>query len=272
MFEQFLFWLGVAIQVSGDRQSHLVLCLHDIALRHFTPELTWVFSYKYVSPQRESSMMSQREDIHDQATRQDDIIDSILEDFNQFNQPIIVVYNHGHEDNVIKQESKDKYGTYILLYQTGDVLQDIRSQLNRLKCNSAWNARAKFVVAIMQAADSPPQNRAQVETENKEIFAEFWKHNIVEVTLLQSAHSFEGNVPVNRGSPAIEVYTWFPYSASGHCAKVTDVVLLDTWVTKNNTGHFLCNNNLFPTKIPKYLPGCPIRISTFESEPAVMYP
>jgi hypothetical protein len=218
-------------------------------------------------------MVSQSEDIHSQVTIQDDIPDSILKYLNEFNQPILVICNHEYDDNVIKQESEDKYGSYILLHQTGDVLQDIRSQLIRLKSNSAWNARAQFVVAIMHPVGSSPQNRAKVKTENAQIFAEFWRHNVVEVILLQSVHFFEENVPVNRGTPTIEVYTWFPYFPSGQCAQTTDGVLLDMWVTKKDgVGYFLHNVSLFPPKIPRYLPGCPIRISTFEFEPVVMYP
>jgi hypothetical protein len=119
---------------------------------------------------------------------------------------------------------------------------------------------------------SPAQKRAEVEKANAQIFAEFWLHNVVDVVLVQSTNFFEKSVPVDRGTPTLEVYTWFPYSPSGQCGQVSHGVLLDIWVTKNGVGNFLHNISLFPPKIPKYLPGCRIRISTFESEPVVMYP
>jgi hypothetical protein len=120
---------------------------------------------------------------------------------------------------------------------------------------------------------SPPQNRTDVETEMAQVFAEFWKHNVVKVVvLLQVIQLCDESIPDINETPTYEAYTCFPYS-SERCTQVTSGVLLDIWVTnKDNVGRFLHNTSLFPPKIPKYLPGCPIKISTFESEPAVMYP
>ena len=121
----------------------------------------------------------------------------------------------------------------------------------------------------MQPVGLPTQNRTIPETQLVQVFAEFWKYNVIDViVLLQSAKLLH-----NRETPTIEVYTWFPYSESGRCAQVIEFVLLDVWITnQDGVGNFLHNASLFPPKIPKYFPGCPFRISTFESEPFVMYP
>jgi hypothetical protein len=78
VFEQFVFWLGVVVQVSGDGQSQLVQCLLNIAFMHFSPEFTWIVSYQSVkNAQRGSTMLSQSEDVYSQVTTEDNIPDSI---------------------------------------------------------------------------------------------------------------------------------------------------------------------------------------------------
>lgn len=232
VFWKFLFGLGVMVQVSGERQSHLVQCLHDIVLRQFTSELTCVVSYQiHESPEIESK---------------------ILKDLNELNQPLLVVCNYEYDDHIIKPESGDKYGSYVLIHQSEDVLQDIRSQFIRLKSNSAWNSRALFVVVIMESVGLPPQNQEKVEKENAQVFAETWKHNVFEVIMLRSTRLSDENVRVDRGTPTVDVYTYFPYSSSGRCGQATDCVLLDTWVTtKDGVGHFLRNVSLFPPQNPR---------------------
>jgi len=270
IFEHFIIFFILMMHVSGDGQSHLGQCLQNIILRHFTSELPCVVSYQ--SPKntlKKTSFMLQSEDIHILTARQDGIPDSILRDLNEAFERILIVCNHEYENNVMIEDSKDKHGSYILFHQNGNIIQDIRGQLIRLKSNSAWNARAYFVVIIMQPGGLPSNNRTIPETQIVQVFAEFWKYNVIDViVLLQSTKLLH-----SRETPIIEVYTWFPYSETGRCAQVIDCVLLDVWITnKDGVGNFLHNASLFPPKIPKYFPGCPFRVSTFESEPFVMYP
>jgi len=270
IFEHFIILFILVIHVSGDRQNHLGLCLHNIIRRHFTSEKSCVVSYQNPKDAlKKTSFMLQSEDINILIAREDSIPDSILGDLNEAFGKILIVHNHECENNVMIEESKDKHGSYILFHLNGNVIQDIRGQLIRLKSNSAWNARAYFVVIITQPGGLPSQNRTILETQMVQVFAEFWKYNVIDViVLLQSTKLLR-----SRETPAIEVYTWFPYSETGRCAQVIDCVLLDVWITnQDGVGNFLHNAFLFPPKIPKYFLGCPFRVSTFESEPFVMYP
>lgn len=269
ILEHFITFFTLVMHVSGDGQNHLGQCLHNIILRHFTSEMPCVFSFQ--SPKdtlKKTSFMLQSEDIHILIDREDGIPDSILRDLNEAFEKILVFCNHEYENNVMIEESKDKHGSYILFHQNGNVIQDIRGQLIRLKSNSAWNARAYFVVIIMQPGGLPSQNRTIAEAQMVQVFAEFWKYNVIDViVLLQSTKLFH-----SRKTSTIEVYTWFPYSETGRCAHVIDYVLLDVWTTnQDGVGNFIHNSSLFPPKIPKYFPGCPFRVSTFVSEPFVMY-
>jgi len=270
IFEKFIIFFTLVTHVSGDGQKHLGHCLHNIILRHFTSELPCVVSLQ--SPKdtlEKTSFMFQSENIHILIATEDGIPDSILRDLNEAFKKSIIVYNHEYENDAMIEDSKIKHESYILFHQNGNVIQDIRGQLIRLKSNSAWNARAYFVVIIMQSGGLPLQNRTISETQMVQVFAEFWKYNAIDViVLLQSTKLLH-----SRETPTIEVYTWFPYSEIGRCAQVIDCVLLDVWITnQDGVGNFLHNASLFPPKIPKYFPGCPFRVSTFESDPFVMYP
>jgi hypothetical protein len=205
--------------------------------------------------------------MHILLAREDDIADSILRDLNDVSEKVLVVCNHECDNNVIKEESKDKHGSYILFHQNGDVIQDIRGQLIRLQSNSAWNPRAYFVVIALGPGGLPSQKRGIPETQIVQVFAEFWKYNVIDVIVLLQSTKLH-----SRETPTIEAYSWFPYSESGRCAQVIACVLLDVWITnKDGVGNFLHNVSLFPPKIPKFLSGCPLRVSIFESEPFVMY-
>jgi len=270
IFEHFIIFFNLVMHVAGDGQNHLGHCLQNIILRHFTTELPCVVSYQSPTDTvKTTSFMLQSENINIPTAIEDGIPDPILRDLNEAFKKILIFCNHECENNVMIEESKDKHGSYILFHQNGNVIQEIRVQLIRLKSNSAWNARAYFVVVIMQPGGLPSQDRTIPETLMVQVFAEFWKYNIIDViVLLQSTKLLHG-----RETPITEVYTWFPYSETGRCAQVIDCVLLDVWITnQDGVGNFLYNASLFPPKIPKYFPGCPFRVSTFESEPFVMYP
>jgi hypothetical protein len=66
----------------------------------------------------------------------------------------------------------------------------------------------------------------------------------------------------------LNLYTWFPFKV-GRCGEIQDVVLLDEWLFVNN-GTFSENAHLYPSKIPKNLMGCPIKIGTAGIDPYVI--
>jgi hypothetical protein len=146
-----------------------------------------------------------------------------------------------------------KHDSYALIVKEVQfAVQDIRFQMTRLKSNTDWNPRAKYVVMIMQ------WGMTANETIITDILSELWHSNVVNAIVLSRKAS----------GKEIDVHTWFPYHPQGRCGDVRDAILLDSWTEdEGKRGRFLHNKPLFPEKIPHDMYGCPFAVSTFEYEP-----
>ena len=148
-----------------------------------------------------------------------------------------------------------KYEYYILVStcpDPHDVMDEIATQMQRIKYHNSWNPRAKFLILATQQQQNNTNFAADV-------LAVVWRFKVASAILV---------VTSTRGF-TLDIYTWFPYSVPGRCANIKDSTFLDQWLYENGTERFLYNKPLFPKKIPHDFHGCPLRISTFEYPPFI---
>lgn len=182
--------------------------------------------------------------------------------------PIVVIHP---TDKIIKQKqtgsdrsTDDIHSSYVIVNTHYKDLQDqmvnnLRRQVQQLETFPAWNSRAKFVITLLT------QEMIDARQVAKDILQELWQWQIINAVVLLPASTTHSN------ESTVLIYTWFPYQPpSGVCAKLRDVVHINSWILNKQGGRFLQNSVLYPKKVPHDLKGCPIRASTFEFYPFVI--
>ncbi|KAJ9598050.1 hypothetical protein L9F63_026846 [Diploptera punctata] len=147
----------------------------------------------------------------------------------------------------IKSESLHKANGFIFLLDSDEHLSNL---LQELKSHSAWNSRARFVVAVAGYTKLDLQIIPR-------ILNEFYKRSVINVIVL--FQKYDTNV--------ILVNIWFPFTSNRCRGDINDTTVIDQWVD----GKFSNNFSLFPDKL-KNFHGCNLNVSTFSHPPFVMPP
>ncbi|PSN45722.1 Ionotropic receptor 208 [Blattella germanica] len=250
-------------------QNELTRCLHNIAMKEFPQEKPLVFSYLWSRYAEEETVSQFSEILMDvrYSIHFEDFLPTLLEVFNELNQSIVVVNN---DYNITKSEGPSSfYGGYVILHYVQD---DIKLQLVKLVSDSRWNPRANYIVVLIGNIKS----NLHKYNVTQNIFSEFWKHNIIQVVVLINinlySRKYEREDEDKIATNVFELYTWYPYKFPGQCAQSYDPILIDRWTTNKSYANFTENRPIFSNKLTRYLNGCHLRISTFESEPVAMCP
>lgn len=257
--------LCMFMQTSDQVQGHVIKCLVEISLRHFTSTYALVVSYNSPQLQEDRSAVSRKQSYNRKNTfyLETDFVDKLLHDLQESEKWSLLVYEYMTMMN--ENMPQNKHGSYIIISMQHHhlmVVQDISAQVKKLRNEWDWNPRAKFVISVTNAQESSTKHLAAG------IFAELWKWRIINAIVLSLAL---GPYNTTNTLPDVEVYTWLPYHPPGRCCNIRDAAVLDRWVTdERGNGNFLHNTSLFPEKVPKDLQGCPIIASVFELQPAVM--
>lgn len=174
---------------------------------------------------------------------------------------IIVSYPTGelmkHDDT----KYDDKHGSYVLTTAylcrgRYEALLDVREQIQRLASYSAWNPRCRFVLILVEQG-----NNCDTKETVEELLNELWKWKIINILIL-----------VKENSDSLNIYSWFPYEPpSGVCGQMMESVLLDTWVSNDNSGFLEGNTPLFQEKIPNKMNGCPLRVQVAHFPPYIIF-
>jgi hypothetical protein len=138
----------------------------------------------------------------------------------------------------------------------------ITSPLQALHDPGLLSNKSLFLIVVCFKVSQPPHDFAL------RIFEDLWhSFKIIDVTLVipyfNTANSFTSAL---RGvqiscTQSFELYTLYPFVASGWCAKASRVDVIDKWLVENSKG-FLKNTNLFPNKIFRNSMGCTLKVAT----------
>lgn len=123
------------------------------------------------------------------------------------------------------------------------------------KALASWNAAAHVLLVIYN-----PYDERELRSGQKEALAVFLRYNMLNIKIL----TFRPNARI------LDVVTWFPFDKQNCAYDVTDLVPIGR--CDYNATHF--DFVEFPVNkpvIPKYIPGCKLRISTSIQEPYVYY-
>ncbi|PNF33401.1 hypothetical protein B7P43_G04162 [Cryptotermes secundus] len=183
----------------------------------------------------------------------------------------VVISNVFTDYDPTEWNSNHKPESYLLLTPSScnhesDIVQSVRSQLKRLSSYPEWNARARFVVTVLNISF-----KYNAEEVSQRILVELWKrkiHNaIVLIPLTNTSQSQDATGTRRRPDghimevPALGIYTWFPYRVPNRCSVVDEAVLLDVWIMEGE-GNFVRNLFFFPKKKIDNFHGCELRVAT----------
>jgi hypothetical protein len=188
----------------------------------------------------------------------------------------IAVHDTGKTNSLLMTNNENDLN-YILLLDFKKGIPGFRKQVHQLMNVTHRNSRNLFVVAVINdlMVGAGILQERELATE---ILTVLWQHRIVNaIVLVEGATENESNVRNGFTAPTndvtLQIYTWFPYDKC-RCegeGSVVESVLLDQW-TRAEDQHFLLRANLFPSKVPTNLHGCPVTISTAPHEPFVLPP
>jgi len=150
------------------------------------------------------------------------------------------------------------------------VTEIITSQLQALQDAGLLNNKSLFLIVICSRASQPPHDFAL------RIFEDLWhSFKIIDVTLVISyfntAKTYTSVLPgvQNSWTESFDLYTWYPFLASGRCGNVSRVDVIDKWLVENSQG-FLKSTNLFPNKISGNSIGCTVKVATRVLPPIIV--
>ncbi|PSN35821.1 Ionotropic receptor 209 [Blattella germanica] len=235
----------------GEISVAYISCIRDIAIRYFIQDGTLVISTD--------------DDNHIEVDEIRELHHIVKEFHNLFIWPIQLF---SQEQNEHERYPRHQHGSYILLYQTSDLLK-IKQRLLQLRKSYAWNPRAKFLLVFLNEWIDEYELQECV----KQVFSVLWNLNAIDVCALVS---FSESTAMNkyRSTYVFYVYTWFPYDLRNRLTEYDQIRQIKRWKlnTKIDSLLFFYNTSIYPQKIPDNFDGYPIRVSTFEYEPFIMFP
>jgi hypothetical protein len=164
----------------------------------------------------------------------------------------------------------DQHGSYVLTVslQFSDeegVLCDVREQMQILQSLSAWNPRARFV--IMMTGQGVEDHQQQMIKALLKDLSDIEVLNVIILIKLSEHSSYR----YTNNLSDIHVFTWFPFTQpSGYCRTLSRPIVIDAWMSDSH--RFFLDKDLFESKVPENLGLCPLRISTSQFTPFVIFP
>ena len=244
-------------------QLNTVLCVWTVAQRHFAPARTLVVSMPRTAPEVALRPLS------DPLPQRDDLqtVSILLGKLHEGTRWPIELFRPSGD---ITADRSVLHHSYILFVRKGEgssLNETIENQVENLKYSTSWNPRGRFLVVVTESSNEPGHLLAT------HICSILWHVagilNVVVLTPNKLPYNPLHVMSTTRSSAdRLNLYTWFPFKL-GVCGEVHDVILLDEWVFQNNFT-FSHNADLYPTKVPNDLMGCPIKVGTVGLDPYVI--
>jgi len=162
-----------------------------------------------------------------------------------------------------------KPGAVIILLNECDTNNEGLLRLTALSVRESWNQRARYIIisTIVPSCTRDQHRMVRSVLNNSSLL------NILHVIFLTSepVQSQRSNETSFR-SPAVEIFTSFPYSPGSKCNDNLNVRLLDRWEEEEDGrgARFMNNVNLFPSKTITNLRGCNVTMAYVAWPPLVM--
>jgi len=232
-----------------NEQSGMLLCVEEIISRHFTDGQPLVISMPAAS---------NRTIGHGQTAGSEfEMMDKMLEKtHNIITWPLLTSV----PDSAVSENSiVYKHQSYIIVLRAEereDCLNTLQLQLENIKSyGHSFNHRGKFLVVVTDFGVPSPKALAM------DIIETLWNDHQIANSVIMVPNVYESVI-------RFDLYTWFPYE-SGQCGKTQEVVLLDRCVLGNDRP-LSTNISLFSSKTPLNIHGCPIRVSTQDTQPNII--
>jgi len=245
-------------------QMQTVLCVWTVAHRHFAPGRPLVVSLPPTTPDVARSTLSDPlPQINELQT-----VQFILGKLHEGTRWPIELFRPSGDDTADTLVLHHSYILFVWDEEVRSLNETLEYQLENLKYSTSWNPRGRFLVVATECSIEPAHLMAA------HICSILWQvARIVNVVVLipnQFPYRTLRAMSTTKTTAAdsLNLYSWFPYNLGG-CGEVQDVILLDEWVFEN-TGRFSENAQLYPTKVPKYFMGCPIKVGTIGVNPYVI--
>jgi len=244
-------------------QLHTVRCVWNIAHRHFALGKPVVVSMPHTMPDVARSALS------DPLTQTDVLqtVSVLLGKLHEGTRWPIELFRTSGSATADRSVLQHSYILFLWNGKGGSLNETLENQLENLKDSTSWNPRGRFLVVVTERSNEPGQLLAA------HICSILWQvARIVNVVVLipnQFANPPRHATSTTKTSAdRLNLYTWFPFEL-GMCGELHDVILLDEWVFENN-GRFSHNANLYPSKLPNDLMGCPFKVGTIGIDPTVI--
>jgi len=245
-------------------QLHTVLCVWNVAHRHFTPGKPLVVSLSRTTPEVARSALSKS------LPQWDDLqtVNVLLGKLHEGTRWPIELFRPNGDDNADGSVLQHSYILFVWNGEAGSLNETIENQVENLRYSTSWNPRGRFLVVVTERSNEPAHLLAA------HICSILWQvARIVNVVVLIPNHFAYRPLNAVRTTKTTEtdsfnLYTWFPFK-SGRCGEVQEVILIDEWVIEHNGG-FSQNAYLYPVKVPKNFMGCPIKVGTIGIDPFVI--
>ncbi|PSN57447.1 Ionotropic receptor 900 [Blattella germanica] len=229
----------------------VIQCLQNITETYFPKNelllLTTPFAWSHISPQRYDVVID--------ILFEDSIID-ILKHW-----PLIFIGDLTHTDHY-HLLMRYHYAVFILNCKDFNSQYLLMAALLRKIELMHWNPSAKFIIV----AKGNHHRVSNQYVANNLLYLQWYLLRSLNVILL-----IPSNTKINNMSTSvIDVYTFYPNLQRGYCfQEVTKASLIDRWHSQEK--RFIFENNLFPTNIPKHMPGCTVLAKYQINSPRVAY-
>lgn len=139
------------VQTFEAGECHVAKCLKQIALQYFKSGETLVIVNGCREEQINERQLQRKflttSGLSDPYPAESDLFSSTMEELHRLEGWPFLVCNTCYE---VKQGTRRKHSSYILLLRTPDFIRETRNQLTALKDLPEWNPRANFVVILLR--------------------------------------------------------------------------------------------------------------------------
>jgi len=244
-------------------QLHTVLCVWNVAQRHFASGKHLVVSLPRTTPYVAGRVLWDPQPQRDELQT----VSVLLGKLHEGTRWPIELFRPSGDDIADTLDLHHNYILFVWNEEGSSLNETLENQLENLKYSTSWNPRGRFLLVATDSSNGPEQFLAA------HICSILWQvARIVNVVVLipnqlpyRPLHALSTK---KTSADRLNLYTWFPFKL-GVCGEVHDVILLDEWVFENNVT-FLHNADLYPAKVPKDFMGCPIKVGTVGIDPYVI--
>ncbi|PSN37148.1 Ionotropic receptor 603 [Blattella germanica] len=235
-------------------------CLNEILNQYYTSKQTILISSSEIKHEETSNSLSQ-------ISLQDGLFqtyEAVIKMITRTGQWPMLLYNAQLK---LSNEKEPFFHNLNIMHVSSDMNNDIdnetiQAQLEILQDRKSWDSRGKFVV-IVHTSTSNGHNLAL------KICDLMWTlAKVFNIIVLVSHFNEETELSIKDSNMnVLNIFTWFPYD-DNNCGEIHQIVIRNQWLCNEEV--FSMNSNLFPSKVPRDLHGCPFRISTLGIEPYVI--